>query len=87
MHLRPIALALVLLLPLVAANHTDCVQDVPLAVPFAGFYVYNDICQPGCLFSVWIFHEGNGLDGLQSDEFDLSTPCYPPEVVEDTIVM
>ena len=34
-----------------------------------GFYIDNDVCQPECLFSIWIYEESNGIEGLQrSDE-------------------
>jgi hypothetical protein len=28
-------------------------------------YIDNDVCQPECLFSVWIYCESNGMEGLQ----------------------
>lgn len=28
-------------------------------------YVVNDLCQPSCVFSTWIYLERNGVDGLQ----------------------
>lgn len=34
----------------------------------ATFYVVNDLCQPQCLFSVWIYQETNGMEGLQRSD-------------------
>lgn len=33
--------------------------------PAGRYYVVNDDCQPHCLFSVWVYQESNGQDGLQ----------------------
>lgn len=39
--------------------------------PVGRYYVDNDPCQPDCLFSVWVYQESNGEDGLQRhDQFD-----------------
>ncbi|HUR70053.1 MAG TPA: hypothetical protein VM370_12480 [Candidatus Thermoplasmatota archaeon] len=32
------------------------------------FYVDNDVCQPECLFSIWLYQETNGVDGLQRED-------------------
>ena len=31
-------------------------------------YVDNDPCQPDCGYSIWIYEEFNGIDGLQRDD-------------------
>ena len=61
----------------VPASAVDCAPDTDdnaVAVPFGGetYYVLvqNDLCQPDCLFSIWVYtyEETNGLPGLQRAE-------------------
>lgn len=36
---------------------------------FGRYYVDNDVCQfDGCAFSVWVYQESNGIDGLQRND-------------------
>lgn len=62
----------------------DCAEttEATLVTPATGvglsgdegtYYLVNDRCQPDCLFSVWIYEETNGRDGLQR----------PPDIIED----
>lgn len=39
-------------------------------VAAGGFYVDNDLCQVDgtCIFSIWIYQETNGIDGLQRND-------------------
>ena len=45
--------------------------------PAGRFYVDNDLCQAdGCGFSIWIYQESNGVDGLQrNDEISGDQAC------------
>jgi hypothetical protein len=55
--------------------------------PAGRYYVVNDECQPGCLFSVWIYQESNGVDGLQRGDdvcLDDGSCCGHPE--SDTVI-
>jgi hypothetical protein len=47
---------------------------IPETAAGPAHYVDNDACQPGCGFSIWIYEESNGMDGLQRGD----------EVVDDT---
>ena len=43
-------------------------------VSAGGLYLDNDLCQPVCLFSIWLYQESNDMEGLQRGD----------EVVDDT---
>lgn len=49
------------------------------------FYVVNELCQPSCVFSTWIYQESNGIDGLQRQDEDHDDTCGG-EYVGDVIV-
>lgn len=52
-----------------STSTTDETQTVITAETPAGtFYVATDHCQPECIFSVWVFQESNGIDGLQRND-------------------
>lgn len=67
-------LALTLLLATAAAAEDGCERttsdpEVDTGdTPVGRYYVDNDPCQPGCLYSVWIYPETNGEDGLQRQD-------------------
>lgn len=68
--------ALGLVVGVADAEHT-CPTTEPTATITAGdatFYVINDLCQPQCLFSVWIYQETNGIPGLQRCD-ELGASC------------
>lgn len=64
-----LAMTLVLLLALAGARaDSHCPAEettLTLETPTGTFYVINEMCQPECLFSLWIFMESNGEPGLQ----------------------
>lgn len=74
LYLTPLAFLLAISLPASAGWWWDCHQD-PYdfeisPCPESSYdlcYVVNDLCQldGGCLFSIWIYAEDNGIPGLQ----------------------
>lgn len=51
-----------------AANASaNCTTEPTATVetPVRTIYIVNDMCQPECLFSIWIYEESNGEPGLQ----------------------
>jgi hypothetical protein len=46
-------------------NCTTTEPTLTLETHAGTYYVQNDLCQPGCLFSVWVYEESNGEPGLQ----------------------
>ena len=78
--MRPPALLLSLLLLMPAALASGCEGTTSttttehIIVEAGGTYVAFDVCQPGCLWSIWIYRETNGIPGLQRGD----------EVVDDT---
>lgn len=57
--------------------------EVTLPANGSVYYVDNDLCQPECLSSLWIYEETNGIDGLQRDD-PMWRGCYL--IAPDTIV-
>ena len=60
--------------------------DLKFVDPLTGntYYVVNDPCQTsGCLYSVWIYQETNGVAELQRcDESHMDENCWcPPDTV------
>ena len=41
-----------------------------------GYYIDNDLCQPECLFSIWIYNESNGIPGLQRGDEVVDDTCH-----------
>lgn len=39
------------------------------------YYVDNDMCQPECLFSTWMYEEANGVFWLQRDDEIVDNTC------------
>lgn len=39
-------------------------------------YVDNDLCQPECIFSVWLYCESNGIEGLQRGDEVRDDTCH-----------
>ena len=64
----------------VAADHCEGwngpVPEAQLETPAGLFYVDNDLCQPECAFSVWVYEESNGMPGLQRDDAVVSSTCH-----------
>lgn len=86
--LKPLTLLAGMLLVAATAAAETCQQETTatLETPAGTFYVVNDLCQPDCLFSIWIYQESNGEPGLQRceeiyDEDDCTCP-----VESDTIL-
>lgn len=58
-------LALVLIASGARAEHCAEEDATTVETPAGTFYVVNEQCQPGCLFSIWVYQESNGHPGLQ----------------------
>ncbi|HUR68902.1 MAG TPA: hypothetical protein VM370_06615 [Candidatus Thermoplasmatota archaeon] len=41
-----------------------------------GYYLDNDVCQPGCLASTWAYEESNGIPGLQRHDAGVDDTCH-----------
>lgn len=48
------------------------------------FYVDNDPCQPECSFSVWVYEETNGYEGLQRKDVPSSDEHQSEWLKDDT---
>ena len=48
-------------------------------------YVDNDLCQPECIFSIWIYEESNGISGLQRGDEVVDSTCHGM-IESDTII-
>lgn len=79
-------LTLALALPALGAGcegTTSTTSTSQVVVGAGGFYVANDICQPGCTFSIWIYQESNGVPGLQRGDTMRDDTCngsaYDPD--------
>lgn len=70
----PIFFALALIAPAGAQNCEWGGSPPELSTP-TGHYVDNDLCQPACLASVWIYQESNGIDGLQRGDEVVDHTC------------
>jgi hypothetical protein len=78
-------------LAVVAITGTAFAQDCEMttSIPEAaagGFYVDNDLCQPVCLFSIWIYQESNGIEGLQRGDEVVDDTCGGAAGEADTII-
>lgn len=62
-----LALGTILMLGTAMAHDTGCTDEdvITVASPAGTYYVDNDQCQPDCLFSLWVYQESNGHEGLQ----------------------
>lgn len=49
--------------------------DVP-SPEAGGYYVDEDCCVIGCIFSIWIYQESNGIPGLQRDDEHVDDTCH-----------
>lgn len=49
------------------------------------YYYENDMCQPDCIFSFWIYQESNGIDGLQRGDKVVDDTCHGM-IDADTII-
>lgn len=55
--------------------------------PVGRYYVDNEFCQPDCLFSIWVYQESNGEEGLQPhDEFE-ECGSFEDPYESDTIII
>lgn len=57
-------LFLLTLTPVIAQECTPTTSDPEVDVGGV-YYIDNDWCQPTCMFSIWIYEEANGIEGLQ----------------------
>jgi len=49
------------------------------------YYVDNDLCQPGCIYSIWVYEETNGIEGLQRGDEFVDDTCHGL-IEADTII-
>lgn len=69
----------------IGAEHCTTYTSAQPEVDAAGYYVDNDPCF-GCIFSIWIYQESNGIPGLQRGDEVYDDTCHGM-VSPDTIVM
>lgn len=79
----PLAILLALSLPAQAA-HCETWSTTPAEIDAGGYYVELDTC-PMCIFSVWIYEESNGIEGLQRGDEIVDDTCHGM-IRADTIV-
>ena len=91
--------ALIMLSQLASADHCTTYSTSSTNVPEGGmivvpialgivpnvFYAVNDICQPSCVFSIWVYEESNGLPGLQRAD-DIAVDTCHDMFLPDTLV-
>ena len=58
------------------ADHCVTYSTSSPEVDAGGYYVDNDVCQPGCIFSIWIYQESNGISGLQRGDSVVDDTCH-----------
>ena len=76
-----------------ATTEPDVTTPAAVGPNGGALYVDNDPCQPvigdgSCTFSIWVYEETNGIDGLQRDDevqSDVSGCSEESGVVGDTI--
>lgn len=69
----PLLFVLVLVAPVRAET---CIPNGPTPEVVAqGYYLDNDVCQPECAASVWLYQESNGIDGLQRQDHVVDGTC------------
>ena len=39
-------------------------------------YIAIDLCQPDCVFSIWLYPESNGIPGLQRGDSVVDDTCH-----------
>jgi hypothetical protein len=65
--------ALSIAIPAVAK---PCVLSTSNATPLpGGLYIVNDLCQPGCITSIFVYEESNGVGGLQRGDLRVDDTC------------
>lgn len=91
--MRAIVLACVLSLATMSASADHCVvwagphpEIVTGETPLGSFYADNDLCQPECMFSLWVYQETNGIDGLQRGDSVVNDTCHGT-IPADSIVV
>lgn len=65
----------------------DSSRDLGTGATGLRYYMDNDTCQTDgtCLFSTWIYEEGNGIDGLQRGDEVIDDTC--DGLIESDIVI
>lgn len=61
-----------------AQTAEECHPD-PYLLKVGNYYIVVDMCQPECLFSVWIYEETNGVEELQRCDEAHKDNCFPGE--------
>jgi hypothetical protein len=63
-----VVLSALLLVGTAAASPPECDPELTLETPAGTYYVDNDLCQPGCMFSLWIYQETDGEPGCDGSD-------------------
>lgn len=91
--MRPLPIVCAFALATIGASAEHCtVNDGHLPEVDSGgsalgrFYVDNDLCQPGCMFSIWVYQESNGIEGLQRGDPVRNDTCHGT-IRADSIVL
>lgn len=76
--------ALSIALPASLADHCTTYSASDAEITTTGdegaiHYVDNDLCQPECGFSIWLYEESNGLPGLQRSPAAEGNNPYAPD--------
>lgn len=80
-----------LLLAVMGASADHCAAYVGnpefvVPTPLGLFYADNDLCQLECMFSLWVYQETNGFDGLQRGDPVVDDTCHGT-IRADSIVL
>ena len=78
--------ALSVALPAGLADHCEGFSTSVPEAEAAPYYVDNDLCQPGCAFSIWVYEETNGIAGLQRGDEVVDDTCHG-SIEADTIIL
>jgi len=81
--------ALTIAMPAGADHCVDFTTSAPEATDSSTgttYYVDNDLCQPECIYSIWVYEESNGIDGLQRGDEVVDDTCHGL-IEADTIIV
>jgi len=67
-------------------GYTTSAPEVADSTSGATYYVDNDLCQPDCIFSIWVYEESNAIDGLQRGDEVIDDTCHGL-IEADTIIL
>lgn len=85
----PLAMVIAIAAPAVGDHCGAWATDDPDLMVYAlgtVVYVDNDLCQPTCLWSAWVYQESNGMPGMQRDDPMMDLTCHGT-IAGDTILV